>query len=94
MIWAVRHTTCDKSCTFSLGIFGLLARQRFLCEACQVDVPEAIVFMLQAMGVYDRMEANHHRWVFLYASRVLQRQRKKKDHYLSDLYEIMAIGPR
>lgn len=94
MIWAVQHTPCGSDCTFSLAIFGLLARQRFLCQTCQMDVPEAIVFMLQAMSVYDHMEARHHRWVYLYASHVLQRQRKKKDHYLSDLYKIMAIGPR
>lgn len=92
-VWSVRHAPCQIDCVFTLGIFGLVVRQQYVCATCKTEVPEAIIFMLQAMNVWERMKAYHHRWHFLYQTKVLARHRSRKERYLADFYRAVGIDP-
>ena len=86
--WSVGHVPCCAECVFTFG-----ARQEYVCGLCRTPAPEAIVFMLQATGVYGHMETHQRREVYLRDAQTLAIERRRKEHYLQDFYRAVGFYP-
>lgn len=89
----VVHVPCREECTFRLHTGVLRVCRQYVCPRCMREVPEAIVFMLQSLGVWDSLLADHLRWQYVYYQSRMLRRRRRKDEYLSDFYKAVGLDP-
>lgn len=92
-VWAVEHKLCGSQCHFLLCLDGMLVRRRFACTSCKCDVPDAVVFILQSMDVWEGMRVYYQKQGYLYAAWILEHQRKRRERYLHEFFCSVGIDP-